>query len=369
MREATALLEAGFAVSIVDVESERTPLEENIGGICVKHIYMPTWSVPTRFKPWFLVKFAHLLISGTIRLMQTSADIYHAHEENALSACYIAARLRRKPLVFDAHELPLSDGGYTRWPRLRKLSARLLAHMVPNCAGTITVSPPIAQEICRNYHALEVSLIRNVPAYRTTSKSDRLREYLGLNPDMRIALYQGNIQADRGLDRLIHAAAFLEQDTVIVIMGDGPKKMRTQLEALILSTEVSDHVKIIPAVPYAELLEWTASADIGLIVYSQTHSLNVQMCLPNKLFEYLMAGLPVLASPLDVVAHVLGTYDVGKVVSSLIPEDIGAAINAMIADRVALDRMKRSALKTAQEFCWEKESQRLIRLYRHILSK
>ncbi len=93
------------------------------------------------------------------------------------------------------------------------------------------------------------------------------------------------------------------------------------------------------------------------------------MCLPNKLFEYLMAGLPVLASPLDVVAHVLGTYDVGKVVSSLIPEDIGAAINAMIADRVALDRMKRSALKTAQEFCWEKESQRLIRLYRHILSK
>src|SRR5712692_3002561 len=109
MREATALVEEGFAVSIVDVESDRThPVEEEIGGICVKHIMMSSWFVSTRFKPWFLAKATWMLICGILRLIRTPADIYHAHEEQALPACYIAARLRRKLLIFDAHELPFS---------------------------------------------------------------------------------------------------------------------------------------------------------------------------------------------------------------------------------------------------------------------
>ena len=126
--------------------------------------------------------------------------------------------------------------------------------------------------------------------------------------------------------------------------------------------------KFCPPVPYEELLEWTASADIGLIIYSPDDSPNVKMCLPNKLFEYLMAGIPVLASELDAVVDVIKSYSVGQVASSLSPADVGAAITAMLADPVALADMSRHALDAArQEFCWEKEKQQLIQFYQNIL--
>lgn len=371
LREATTLVEAGFAVSIVDLERERTcPAEEEIRGIRMKHIISPSSFVPTRFKPWFLIKFVLTTIRGILRLTQTPADIYHAHEEVALPACYIAARVRRKPLIFDAHELPLSEANVRRWRRLHALATRLLALMLPYCAGVITISPPIAQEIRRHYPISEVTLIRNFPVRQIVSKSDRLRQYLGVKPHVRIALYQGYLQPDRGLDKLIRAAPFLEQDIIIVLMGKAGGATQTELEALITSEGVADRVKMLPPVPYTELLSWTASADIGLILYAPEYSLNTRFCLPNKLFEYLMAGLPVLASRLDAVAEVISTYDVGKVVSSLASADIATAINAMLADQVALDRMRRNALEAVKdELCWEKEGLRLMRLYHDILAK
>ncbi len=371
MREASALSEAGFDLSIIDVEGERSlPTEEHICGIKVKHIIRPDWFISPRFKPWILVRTLQKLIYSTLQLIRTPADIYHAHDLTALPACYIAAQFHRTALIFDAHELPLQALEGSLWYRFRKLFAYILAIIISRCAGVITVSPPIAQEIRSHYHPLDVSLIRNVPLYQTVSRSDRLRQYLGLGPDVRIALYQGNLQADRGLDRLIHAASFLEPDIVIVMMGKGIGATQSQLEALIVSEGVADRVKIIPAVPYAELLHWTASADVGLIIYSPDLSLNVRMCLPNKLFEYLMAGLPVLASPLDAVVDVLNTYDVGQIISSLTPTEIGTSINTVLADRVALDRMHNNALKAVQrELCWEEESRFLLQLYQDIVSK
>lgn len=371
MRSATALIEAGFAVSIVDVEGERTrPVGEDIRGVCVKHIFMSSWFTPTRFKPWFLVKATRLIIRSTLRLLRTRADIYHAHDAEALPACYIAARLRHKPLIFDAHELPMSldDPIAIRWPRLSALARCVFAAMLPYCRGVITTSPLYAQEIRKRYHVPEVTLIRNVPPRRTVPKNDHLRQHLGLGPEIRIALYQGNMQPDRGLDTLVRAAAFLEQDIVIVMMGKAVEPTLSELQVLIAREEVTDRVKILPPVPYEELFDWTASADIGLSVLPPDFSMSIRYTLPNKLFEYLMVGLPVLTSPINAVADLIKTYNVGRIVSSLAPADVGTAINAMLADQDALAHMSRNALEAAQrEFHWEKESQQLIDLYRDIL--
>jgi glycosyltransferase involved in cell wall biosynthesis len=374
LREAAALVGAGFVVSIVDVESDSTrPIEEDISGICVKHIIMPAWYRTTHFRLWYFLKSALVRILTLLRLVRTSADIYHAHDIGALAACYLAARLHCKPLVFDAHELriPELDSTYWSiyWPWMRKLLARFLVAVLPRCAGVITVSPPIAQEISKRYSVPKVTVIRNVPVYRAVGKSDRLRQRLGLSPNVRIALYQGNLQPDRGLDKLIRAAAFLDRDNVIVLMGNGVGTTPSELEALISSERVADRVKVLPPVPYAELLDWTASADIGLHIFSPDYSLSIRMCLPNKLFEYLMAGLPVLTSPLDAVMEVIRTYEVGQIVSSLAPADIGMAINSMLADHVALARMHCNALSAAkQDLHWGKENRQLIRLYRDILA-
>jgi glycosyltransferase involved in cell wall biosynthesis len=371
MREATALVEEGFTVSIVDVEHERNqPVEDLISGVHVKHVFPPSPFLLRYFKPWTFLKAVQSHIYSTYQLIKISADVYHAHDVSALPACYIAARLCRKPLIFDAHELPLPELHVSHWLRLNALLAYFLNGMVSHCDSVITVSPPIAQEIRSHYHLPEVALIRNIPAYQVVPKSDRLRQYLGLGPEVRIALYQGNLQSDRALNRLIQAASFLEQDIVIVMMGKVIGTTQSELEYLINSEGVADRIKIIPPVSYTELLDWTASADIGLIVYSPDISLNVQMCLPNKLFEYLMAGLPVLASSLDAVAEILSTYDVGQIVPSLAAADIGTAINAILADHVALARMHRNALEAVQrDLCWEKERGQLIQLYQNILGQ
>ena len=373
MREATALIEAGYAVSIVDIEEEGNhQREEEVRGVCLKHVLMPHAFFSTRFDKWALFRVTKMFIRTTLRLLQTQADIYHGHEVSGLLPCYVAACLRRKPVIFDAHEMPLferplSEFGPSR-RLLRQLLVALLAHIVPRCAGVITVSSPIVKELRNRYGLSEVTLIRNVPEYRTVLKSDRLRQYLGLTPETRIVLYQGYLQPNRGLDRLIRAAAFLEQDIVIVMMGKNRGTTQAQLEALIASEGVADRVKIIPPVPYAELLDWTSSADIGVNVASPDYSLNVRCFLPNKLFEYLMSGVPVLTSSLEAMVEVINTYDVGQVLPSLEPPDIGEAINSMLADPAVLARMSSNALEaTKEEFNWEKEKLKLIPLYEGIL--
>ena len=369
MRSATALTDAGFAVSIVDIVDKCSRSIEDIHGVSIKHVKVPREFMATRFRRWAVIKALLLFIRSTLLLLQTPADFYHAHDFTALPACYIAALLRGKPLIFDAHELPLSelDVPHRRW--LRVLLTPFLAHMISSCAGGIGASPFYEQVLRERYHVSRVSLLRNFPPYRLVKKSDRLHQRLGLDPSVRIALYQGNIQSDRNLDALVRAAAFLEDDIVIVMLGKAVEPTISELKTLIASEGVADRVKILPPVPYEELLDWTSSADIGLTLIPSDGTLNMRTCLPNKLFEYLMAGLPVLTSPMEAVAPLVTSYDVGEVLSSLEPVDLSAAISAMLGDAAGLARMRLNALNAAQrEFNWEKESPSLIRLYRDILA-
>jgi glycosyltransferase involved in cell wall biosynthesis len=368
MREATALKDAGFVVTILDIENDLTrPVEEDIRGIHVRHIIKPDWLIPVHFGLRRFIRSTQKFVYTTLQLIHTPTDVYHAHDDNALIPCSIAALWHRKPLVFDAHEFPLSCmRGY--W--LKKVSSYLFVLIVKRCSGVITVSSPIAQEICKLYHLSEVTLVRNIPVYQQPLTSDRLRQFLNLGPDVRIALYQGYLQEDRSLDTLVRAATFLEENIVLVLMGKGVGAMPARLEAIIAEEGLGKQVRIIPPVPYTELLEWTASADIGLIVYAPDYSINIQMCLPNKLFEYLMAGLPVLASQLDAIADILRTYEVGRIVPSLAPSDIGTAINTIMAESASRAYMHKKALSIVKnELCWEKECQHLVQLYQRILGR
>jgi glycosyltransferase involved in cell wall biosynthesis len=265
-------------------------------------------------------------------------------------------------LIFDAHELPLVDPNITRWRLLTTVTRRIYGAMIPSCASVITVSPPIAYDIQRRYGGRVPDVVRNIPAYHVPISSDRLRKSLALGKHMRIALYQGNLQPDRGLDVLVRAAKYLQANIVIIIMGRG--LLRSDLDALISREQLRGRVMLAPPVPYAELLSWTASADIGLIVNPPWFSPNVRMCLPNKLFEYLMAGVPVLTSRLDAVEELVSTHDVGRVVDPLEPEVIGHAINAMCGDVDALAQMRANALAASQhQLRWEVEQQRLLQIY------
>lgn len=363
MRAATALANAGIDVTIVDVE-QRTdaPRQEVVDGITLCHIIMPSWYISTHFKPWFLVKYAVLFMRCVLRLACLPTEVYHAQDQQMLPVCWLASLIRRKSLVYDAYEIPLTSPVAFKWRRLRRFALSLLRPMVARCDAVIVVSPPMVEEFQCGFGGPVPVVVRNILPYQLPRTSNRLREHLGLSNQTRIALYQGMVQPNRELDRLVHAAHYLGPNTVIVILGSGPSW--DDLGKLIEREGLQERVRIVPAVPYEELLDWTASADLGLIIFRPDITPNIKVCLPNKLFEFLMAGLPVLASDLPAVADLLSQYQVGRVLKSLEPRDIGAAITTMLEDCAGRAAMHERALDTsARELRWEVESQRLVHLY------
>lgn len=369
IRAASALTRAGCAVTVVDIEHDDSrPQTEEIDGIRYKHTFMSSrwrrYYQPVSFLPWMAFKVLRIL-KGVAGVVMTPADVYHAHDVTALPACYLAARLRRKVLVYDAHELPLVDPQHTRHRLIWLLSTRWVKRMLRRCATVITVSPFLIDELRTRYGGPTATLIRNIPPYQPPLTSNRLRERLGLGADSAIALYQGNIQDDRGLDILVRAARYIAPRHRIVLMGRD--LAQGSIQAMVAQEGVGDRVTILPPVPSDELLEWTSSADLGLIVYRPSQSPNVRYCLPNKIFEYIMAGVPVLASPLDAVAQLLHRYDAGAVLPSVDPEQVGPAIGAMLDDAAALTRMRHNATIAAErELNWEQESGKLVQLYQEL---
>lgn len=366
-RSANALREAGFQLTIIDIENDHTRRRaENIRGVHTKHMLKPEWLLPTRF-PMRLFQSLAKFCYSIFYLLRTPADIYHAHNDNTLLPCFIVALLRRKPLIFEAHEMPLYVLEHIH-PLLATAITGIFKAMIQRCAGVIVVSPPIVQEVQKHYNVSNIALVRNIPPYRRVTNNHRLRTYLGLSTTTRIVLYQGNIQPDRCLDTLVRATKFLSRDIVVVLMGKDVGTTSAKLINLAIQEGHIAQLKILPPVSQDELLEWTASADIGVIMSSPGYSKNTRVFLPNKLFEYMMAGLPVLSSPLSAVEEILRTYDVGRVLDSLEPADVARTIETMLADRNHLASMSENALRaSAQEFCWKREKLHLLRLYHQVL--
>jgi glycosyltransferase involved in cell wall biosynthesis len=367
MREATALAQAGMDVTIIDVEKDSArPRVETFRGVRLKHVLAPSWYKGSRNKLWSLLRILASMLRFAMTVIRTDADVYHAHDDLAFPACYFAATLRGRRLVLDAHELPLANPNLGKLGPLASVAHGFIRLAVSRANGVITVSAPIAREISRRYGGPTPVLVRNVPLYHPPiAASSELRDHLNLPPEAHIALYQGGLRANRSLDILVRAAPFLAAGNVIVLMGDGDQEK--SLRALVTSLNVADGVLITPAVPYDTLLRWTASADLGMIIYRPTYSLNVRYCLPNKLFEYMMAGVPTLSSSLDAVAETITTYDTGRVVSSLEPEAVAAAINEILADEGARKGMRENGWRAArEEFRWDIEQQRLLHLYEQV---
>jgi glycosyltransferase involved in cell wall biosynthesis len=366
MNDASALFMAGYDVTIVDViEKSRPSRIEDIHGIHFIHIAAPDWFVSSRFKPWFLIKLFALIIRCIFSVLLVNADVYHAHVEHAFLATYLAARIRRKRLIFDTPELTMFGPTILRWPRIRAMAIYVIRKMSSSCDRHITGSPLYVPILAELYQNKRMRIIRHVPPYRSVTKSDLFHRKLGLSPHIRIALYQGYLQPDRGLSSLVLAAAHLDPDKVIVMMGDSYGTTESELRRLIQLEHVEDRVKIIPAVPYDCLLDWTAAADIGLILLPADYSISIRKCLPNKFFEYLMAGIPILSAELDAVAELVRRYDVGTMVSTLDPACIGAAINKLLDDSEARARIRENALSLVHEagLYWEEEQKKLVTCY------
>jgi glycogen synthase len=297
------------------------------------------------------------------------ADVYHGHDLNALPAAVRAARRHAGSLVYDSHELFLEAGATARQPVwARRLVGRLERRWASRADAVVTVNESIATELRRRYRVRKTVVVRNCPPRRTEPPvaTAPLRTAIGAGPEDPIVLYHGGFQRDRGLDRLAEAILTpgLEQAT-LVYLGFGAG--RESLEQMASEPRFAGRIHVLPAVPSDELLDWVADADVAAMP-NQPATLNELYSTPNKLFESIAAGTPVVSSDTPerrsiVLDDPLGPL--GVVCDATDPASIGAAIRGLLEQPTAERRALRERCRRAgrERLNWEAESVGLVELY------
>jgi glycosyltransferase involved in cell wall biosynthesis len=225
----------------------------------------------------------------------------------------------------------------------------------------MTVSAPIAADLQHRYSLAEKpTVVRNLPPWREAAPSRRLREALGLVGDPQpLALYQGGFLTDNGLLEVIDAMVCIDHGR-LALLGGGPTEHL--LRKRVQDSGLQDRVRFLPRVPFPELHEWTCGADIGVCVIKPSGD-SFNWSLPNKLFEYFIAALPVLAGDTPQIRQVIEETGTGVVADSQDPEALAQALQNLFNDAARRLRFSAAARIAAQQYCWQQEAPRLLALY------
>jgi glycosyltransferase involved in cell wall biosynthesis len=270
----------------------------------------------------------------------------------------LAARLTGARLVYDSHELATSVPYRERaWAWF--VSAIENA-VVPRAAAVITVSDGIADRLRERYRLrARPTVVRNVSALRP-SGTGTLRRRLQVGRDAPLVLHQGAPAPDRGCETLVQATARLD-GVRLAFLGDPEPGYGERLEALIASLGIGPKVSMLPSIALDELLASTAEADVGVTLLRDTCE-NHRLALPNKLFEYIAAGVPVVASALPETERLVNAYGVGWCVSPDDPDALAEALRTALEHRSDPELSERLA-HAARELRWPVEQRRLLDLY------
>lgn len=378
-REALALSRAGFDVSVVCIRSAETPAEEMMENVRITRVQPAAWRGIHRELPWrTLWYYRHVFSVGTETMHQMyqvlvarQADIYHAHDLDTLLLARQAARRVGAKLVYDAHELYTETLTQLRGRGLiqdsyvwfaRRYYAWIERRLIREAACVITVNPMIAEVLRQRYNVRLPATILNCPDFVDAGQLAirDFRNIFGLPRDAKILLYQGVLGPGRGLHQIVQAAKFLPADYHIVFMGYGD--FRAALEQEAKQLVVSNRVHFQAAVPSSELLRYTASADLGWLTIEAVNE-SKRLASPNKLFEYMMAGVPAIANRLPFLEKIVTEERIGILVDSLEPPDLARAAVAMLRSP-EYSAMRQNALRAAKTtYHWQREAHKLVRLY------
>jgi glycosyltransferase involved in cell wall biosynthesis len=403
LREAQALVEAGYGVVLFCCQSpnqaNRLPDQERIDGIEVYRIF-PKRLYKYHGKSLRLLKSFFKLV---FQARGQSFDVIHAHDANMLPLGYLLSQYWRIPLVYDSHEYwqslfkeeeeRLKDlpNQKERLKKLMQLSQmkHFEKQVIPKCRAVITVSDGISQKIQQNQiKPPPVTVIRNTPNRLTdldgTVKLKSLHQLAGLSKAYPILLYQGQIAEKRGTKLLINEwlglLKTLDKEHPawqfrLVLMGPvlpNDEALFNEIthpmpDKLMPDTLAFEMIRYVPPVPATELVAITQDAVLGIHPILNT-SENHYLCLPNKLFEYIQAGIPVAVSHFPEMQGVVDSFGIGLTFDPHQSGRLGDALKQFIEGfHQYQNEPYHLPLQNAQaELCWEKESQKLIALYHSI---
>lgn len=315
-----------------------------------------------------------------LRLLFTRAQLIVANDLDTLPACWMAQGARR--LVYDTHEFYTEVPELVGRPRVRAVWLWIERRIFPSLRTVITVNQSIANAyeeryvqlrskvivrrahhdrvegddmVRRAHHDKWVQVVRNIPMKRELALAPT-RVQLDLPIDRFILVLQGaGINVQRGGEEAVLAMKDLPGALLLIIGGGDAWPV---LERMVKEHCLADRVRMLGKMPYERMMDFTRNADLGLTLDKDTN-LNYRFSLPNKVFDYMQAGIPVLATDLPEVAAVVREHDAGVVIAQADPVLIGAAVKALMDDPRRLATLKRNATFAALALDGEGEKEKL----------
>ncbi|MDP2236120.1 MAG: glycosyltransferase [Bacteroidales bacterium] len=344
-----ALKKSGFEVLLVGRKMRKSP-DLQVRPYACKRMKLIFEQGPLFYAEFNLRLFFFLLLKR--------ANLYLSNDLDTLLPNFLISRMKRKPLVFDSHEYFTGTPELADRAFVRKTWKAIEAFIVPRLTEMITVNDSIAGLFYDEY-SIKAKVVRNIPQrFHTIEKPDRSE--LGIPENKKILVLQGSgINIQRGAEELVQAMALLP-DFHLMVIGGGD--VINQLQKLTASLEISERVRFLPRMQYAEMMAYTLNADLGITLDKDTN-INYRFSLPNKLFDYIQAGIPVLASPLPEIKKIILAYDIGSFIVNHKPENIANAIKDAFSNAERFEKWKANTKKASQELSWEKEEKILLNIY------
>jgi len=290
-------------------------------------------------------------------LLLSKVDIILSNDLDTLPACRFAAKFRKKKLAYDSHELFPEVPELVGRPVVKSIWSFLERKLIQKIDLRMTVSPSIAQYY-KDIYNVSFEVVRNISRYRSENE---LKQKTSEEKNYKI-IYQGALNIGRGIELAIRSMQFIENSTLI-IAGSGD--IDEELIKMVTELSMQTKVKFTGRLSFDELWNYTRSADIGLSL-EEDMGLNYRFALPNKLFDYIQARLPVIVSDLPEMKSVIKTYQIGEILEQRLPEKLAAIINHMLTIDIPEGKYTAKLALAAHELCWEIEEEKIISLFKQL---
>jgi glycosyltransferase involved in cell wall biosynthesis len=296
-------------------------------------------------------------------LLKSKVNVFVSNDLDTLPANFFAAKIKRKPLVYDSHEYFTEVPELIGRPVVRNIWIWLEKLLVPKVDAAYTVCESIA-EVYRDLYKVDFKVVRNLPVCSATEKNtDPMTSVHRINNSAKIILYQGALNLGRGIEAAIRAMQYVE-GAELWLAGDGD--LTDQLKQLVSESGLNSKVKFLGRLPIRELQKVTRQADLGISL-EEDLGLNYRFTLPNKLFDYIQAGVPVLVSNLPEMRKIVEEYQIGTIAETHQRKELAELFRIVLNDQEKNEFWKQNLELAAKELCWENEEETLNQIYQRYL--
>lgn len=292
-------------------------------------------------------------------LLFSKFDILLSNDLDTLPANFVAAKVKNKPLVYDSHEYFTEVPELINRPQVKKIWEWLEKKMVPKINTAFTVCDSIAA-IYEEKYGTPFRVVRNLPVAGSFEPKTETSEN-----QQKIILYQGAVNIGRGLEQAILAMHFIE-NAKLIIAGDGD--IKSDLEKLVIKENLQNKVEFTGRLPLEELTKLTPNADLGLSI-EEDLGLNYRFALPNKLFDYIQAQVPVLVTNLPEMAAIVNQYQIGEITDSLEPRHLAEKIIETLRNEEKRKTWFENLKVAANELTWENEEKVIHEIFSTFFEK